>query len=92
MRVPGIISHKQLQPGVHSPVFSHMDLLPLSKYSFFFVSSLFRISYFASKFHWSQGKQSLIYRVNFETIENLQKDEVEMRNGFLNSRGEDAKD
>ena len=39
MRVPGIISHKKLQPGVHSPVFSHMDLLPLSKHSYLFVSS-----------------------------------------------------
>ena len=37
MRVPGIISHKKLQPGVHSKVFSHMDLLPLSKHSLLFV-------------------------------------------------------
>ena len=37
MRVPGIISHKKLQPGVHSQVFSHMDLLPLSKHSLLFV-------------------------------------------------------
>ena len=39
VRVPGIISHKQLGPGVHSTVFSHMDLLPLSKHLFLFVAS-----------------------------------------------------
>ena len=39
VRVPGIISHKQLRPGVHSTVFSHMDLLPLSKHLFLFVAS-----------------------------------------------------
>ena len=39
VRVPGIISHKQLRPGLHSTVFSHMDLLPLSKHLFLFVAS-----------------------------------------------------